>query len=353
MEKLLARPAVSRFDGTVLTIIGVLIAAILLTVIVGDRVGVQIQRIAPQGSTSSTTLVVIQFRETMNWDSVVEHVSISPEISGQYTWSGTTLRFRPDSALIPGRDYTVTLNQGAESATGRRLLSDSVFTFSIRRARVAYLAPADAIPQNVWIADPSSAEQVTFSPSGINTFHVSPDGTQIAFGARNSETGTSDIKLLDLTNGGLRQLTNCQDAYCDTPVWRPDGSMIAYQRTELNSDLSVGTSPMRVWLIDLTTNPPSTRPLFSDSQILGYAPQWSADGSKISLYDNASQAILVYNFNDGQTTLIPSRSGGSDIAMSPDGTRLVFPRVILDNATARSNLQLVNLETGKISDLTD
>lgn len=347
---------VSRFDAIVLVIILALVSAIAFTVMIGDRVGVRIQRLAPQGTASSTARVAIQFNEAMNWDSVVENVTIEPDVEGEFTWSGTTLRFRPTAALNPGQDYTVTLERGAQSTTGRSVLSDTAFTFTVRRPRVAYLAPADSTPQNVWIADPSdpsSAEQITFSPSGVNTFAISPDGTRLAFSENNSVTGVSDIKMVDLENGALTQITNCADAYCDTPVWKPDGTMIAYQRTERNSDLNTGVSPMRVWLIDLNATPATTRPLFSDSQILGYSPQWSADGSRISFFNNASVGIMVYDFNSGETTLVPTRSGG-EVELSPDGTQLIYPRVIFEEGSqARSNLQMVDLESGEIIDLTD
>jgi Tol biopolymer transport system component len=349
-------PRFSRFDSMVILVILALVIGIGLTVILGDRVGVQIIRTAPGDAASSTSRVVIQFNEVMDWDSVTQRVNFDPPVDGDYSWSGTTLRFLPKTALTPGSDYTVTLKADAQSVDGRKVLEDKVFTFTIRTPRVAYLMPANTAPQNVWVADPvdpSTAKQVTFSPSGILNFDVSPDGTKIAFAERNTSTGTSDIKMLDLENGALQQLTNCPDSDCNSPVWRPDGTMIAYHRIDLNSDLTdVGTSPTRVWLIDLSTTPATTRPLFSDSQILGYNPEWSADSKRVAVYDNNSQGILVYDFDDeGSTTLIPTRNGGSDISISPDGTKVVFPNLIIENASARSNLLMADLTTNEVTEL--
>lgn len=347
----------SRFDLMVSIVIVGLLAGIGLTVLLGDRVGVQIVRTAPGDAASSTSRIVIQFNEVMDWASVTERVNFAPPIEGVFSWTGTTLRFLPSTALTPGADYTVTLKANAQSVDGRKVLNDTVFAFSVRRPRVAYLMPANSVPQNVWIADPadpSTAEQVTFSPSGILNFDVSPDGTKIAFAERNSSTGTSDIKMIDLENDTLQQLTNCPDSDCNSPVWRPDGTMIAYHRIDLNSDLTgVGTSPTRVWLIDLSTTPATTRPLFPDSQILGYNPEWSADGNRIAVYDNNSQGILVYDFTNGVSTLIPTHNGGSDVSISPDGTKVVFPNLIIENASARSNLLMADLTTNQVAELSN
>lgn len=349
----------SRFDILVALVMLALVGVILLVILLGDRVGVQIIRTAPDDVASSTTRVAIQFSEVMDWGSVVDRVSFVPALEGDFSWSGTTLRFRPAEALVPGAAYRVNLARGAESESGRELLADVTFDFRIRTPRVAFLLPSDSVPQNVWIADPQaegSVQQVTFSPSGVLNFDVSPDGTRMAFAERNSETGTSDIKVLDLETGALQQVTNCPDADCNTPVWRPDGSMIAYQRIERNSDLeSLGVSPTRIWLVDLSTAPATNRPLFSDSQILGYAPQWSANGQQIAIYDNRSMSIVIYNFTDDSLQAIPTRNGGSDVAFSPDGQRVVFPRLIIDEQSggARSTLQMADFGSNQIIDLTD
>jgi Tol biopolymer transport system component len=349
---------ITRFDRMVALVVVALIGLIGLTLALGDRVGVQIRRTAPVDVASSTTTIAIQFSEAMDWDSVIERLRYDPPLQGAYTWSGTTLRFRPDDALEPGSAYSVTLASGAQSSGGRQVLRPAQFDFRVRTPRVAYLAPSDAMPQNIWIADPAdpdSSQQLTYSPTGILNFDISPDGTRVAFAERSSNTGTADIKLLDLETGALTQLTNCVDSDCNSPVWRPDGGMIAYHRVDYNTGLdSLGVSPTRVWLIDLGTTPPTNRPLFSDSQILGYAPQWSEDGQRIIVYDNNSIGILVYDFTDGSLLVIPTRSGGGDVALSPDGRLVVFPLLIIDQATggARTTLQMADLETGRIDDLT-
>jgi hypothetical protein len=364
----------SRFDRIVGLTIGLLIAALILTILLGDSVGVTLQRVAPLGTARSTSHIVIQFSESMNRGTVparLRVVQIPPEKAGQSvgqdealatiegasTWNGTTYTFRPSTALLPGATYQVMLEPGAVSETGREVLDEYRYSFTVRAPRVAFLAPADSAPNNIWVADPadlSSARQITFSPSGIYDYGVSPDGTKIAFSERNTSTDTLDIKVVDLETGAVEQVTNCADAACKTPVWRPDGQVIAYERVDYNSELGgqVGASPTRIWLIDLSARPASTRPLFPDSQMLGFGLRWSRDGSRVSIYDYNSQGILVYDFTTQATTLVPSQYGNPG-ELSPDGTQIIFPEVLLANNEARSYLQLVDLENSQITPLSN
>lgn len=349
-----------------------LVGAVLLTVLLGDRVGVTLQRVGPLGTARTTSSVVMQFSETMNRESVpsrLKVVQIPPDkantelqpadilatIEGTVNWNGATLNFRPAKALNPGATYQVILGKGAASETGREVLSEYRYSFTVNRQRVAYLAPASGL-FNIWIADPADpaeAQQLTTSPSGINDFSVSPDGEKIAFSEKNSATGTSDVKVLDLESGGIEQVTNCVDADCTAPVWKPDGQMIAYERVDYNTNLSaqVGPSPTRIWLIDLSTRPASTRPLFADTQILGYGLQWSADGQTASLFDRSSAGILVHDFTKDVTVVIPSQYGNPG-QLSPDGTKVIYPEVVLDQQ-ARNYLKMANLTTQDIVNLSD
>jgi Tol biopolymer transport system component len=349
----------SRLDKSVALVIVALLAAIGLTVALGDNVGVILIHTSPAGTARTTSSIIIQFSESMNRDSVIQRFKLQTadgqDVPGNFTWNGTTMFFTPSHVLTPGASYTVLLAQGAQSQTGRVVLADYQSTFTVQTPRIAYIAPANSAPQNIWIADtadPASARQITFSPSGIVDFGVSPDGTKIAFAERNTDTGAADIKLLDLASGGLIQLTNCPDAKCTTPVWRPDGTLIAYQRVDFNTGINIGASPTRIWLLDMSALPPTTRPLFSDSQILSYDPEWSADGNRIAAFDNADQGILVYDFKMDSTLLVSTRAGTSG-AISPDGTKLVYPEItVSETEGVRSVLQMADLTNGQITPLT-
>ncbi|MBL8130904.1 MAG: PD40 domain-containing protein [Anaerolineae bacterium] len=348
----------SRFDRLVLLTAAALVAAIALTTLMGDRVGVLLQRVAPLGENAghSTSPILITFSEPMDRPTVESRLRTDPPVDGAFSWSGQTITFKPSRAFTPGSNVTVILEKGARAEAGREVLSEYRFGFTVAPLQVAYLFPADGIPQNIWIADPmqpEGARQITDSPTGIFDFSVSPDGAQIAFSEANTLENTYDIKLLTLATGELRQLTNCIDASCTNPVWNPNGRQIAYERVEYNTGMdNLGQSPTRIWLIDLENSPATTRPLLNETQILGYSPQWSADGRRIAFYDRGSIATLVHDLSDGRILAVPNSSGAPG-TLSPDGSQLAYAElVVLEGGGSRSILHLVDLETGSDREFT-
>jgi len=349
-----ARGRFTRLDRAVGIASALLLGVIAVVIALGDRVGVTLDSVSPLGTARSTSRIALQFSEAMDRASVEPRLRFEPAITGLVSWAGTTMQLRPASVLIPGTTYTAILEAGAQSETGRALLSEYRFSFTVQPPRVLYMAPADGIPVNVWRVDPAQvadAAQITFSPSGIYDYAISPDGRDLAFTETNSSTGTTDIKRLNLETGALEQLTNCVNATCTTPVWRPDGALIAYERVEIDTGVGGGGGARRVWLLDLSSTPATTRPLFSETQILGFDPQWSADGGRIAVFDPASASILVYDFDDGSIIGVPSRAGSSG-ALSPDGTKLAYPEVpIVEGVSVRPFLRIVDLNTGAQTDL--
>lgn len=340
----------SRFDALVGSVVLLLIAAISLTLLSGDRVGVQIVRAAPTQDAHSTEAIVVQFSETMHRESVAERLRIAPPITGDITWQGDTLVFTPAQPLQPARTYTVTIAAGAESVNGRALLADYAFSIEVRTPQVAYLAPATQPVQQIFIADPNqpaTARPISDSPGGVYDFAVNPDGTRIAFSQYDVSASTLNLYLLDIETGTTQQLTECQPAECVSPVWRPDGRAIAYQRDDVMANTT------RVWLVELADEAFNNRPLFDDPQIVGYAPAWSADGRRISLYDTHARGLLVHDTADRTTALIPNWSGAAG-ALSPDGERLVFSTFDPGSvAPIRSYLQIADLTRNTLMALTD
>ena len=349
-------PRFARFDTLIFLVIAILVIAIGATILLGDRVGARVIRMAPHGTARSTEPIVIQFSEEMNRESVSERLSIAPAVDGAIVWNATTMIFQPERPLQPGESYTVTMNAGAESENGRKLLDDQSLTFNIRAPRVAFLAPSTGFPQNLYIADPRNPEetrQVTNTESGVFDFAVSPDGLTIAYAEYTPDYTAANIYLLDLETDAIQQITSCPEANCTSPVWRPDGQAIAYHRVETNSELTGGgLGPTRVWLVEIAGSVFNNRPLFDDYQIVGYSPRWSADGTRIALYDPNGRGVLVYDLSDESTQFIPGGTGTMG-TLSPDGTKLVFADYVPagEDALLRNHLLLADLTTDEVRDL--
>jgi len=218
--------------------------------------------------------------------------------------------------------------------------------------------------ENVYIAyanDPDSARRLTDADSPILEFDVHPNGQQMVFSMRSRDTGRAELFLMDIRSRNVTPLTSCatQDADCTAPVFGGDGDLLAYQRVDFNSALNLGVSPARIWLLDLSTQPPTTYPVIDDSQVLGHSPVWSADGSRLAFYDNSTGGIIVYNFQadeaagENPIAFIPTATGLTG-SFSPDGEQLVFPELVFEEGSpVRAHLQIADLNADVFRVLSD
>jgi Tol biopolymer transport system component len=231
------------------------------------------------------------------------------------------------------------------------------FGISEPSLRVAFLRIDNFGVYNLWLApvdDPDDAERITDVENGsVFDFDVSGDGQYIAYTLQNNENGSLEIMLLDLRSDVTTQITNClmQDAVCTTPRFDPSNpQIIAYQRRQLNTALGLGAGRDRVWILDREAG--TTYALFDDSELNGYSPTWSADGSHLAFYENTETGIMVYDFTNEDVLFIQSDFGVVG-TLAPDGSSLIYPEIILDGVQARAYLQIVDLETGTMQVLTD
>lgn len=226
--------------------------------------------------------------------------------------------------------------------------------------RIGYLYPAfDGVP-NVYttgIDNPESQTQLTFSEYGIFDYDFSPDGRWLAFAEKDTE-GVATLRLLDIPTNRVIEVVDCfaLNAYCTTPVFSPDGKLLAYQRSEALND-RYGLS--RIWLVDMTTPSYDTQPLIADTQVVGHSPVWSQDGNTLAFYsaDTTQQGILIYNFvsreDDGvQLRFIPS-SHGSMGTVSPNGQEIIFPEIVKRGDQLFTHLRIADLLDKEFSAFTD
>lgn len=226
--------------------------------------------------------------------------------------------------------------------------------------RVAYLYPAMAAVQNVWITEidqPDKQRQLTFSEFGVYDFDFSPDGRRLAFAERTRETAIT-LRLLDIASGRVIDLVDCAalKAVCTTPAFSPDGAKLAYQRTE--SDNGRYGLP-RIWLVDMTGPAYETVPLIADTQVIGHTAVWARNSSVIAFYsaDARQPGILIFDFaprgeDAAQLRFIPS-SHGTMGALAPNGQAVIFPEIVRRDGQYFSHLRIADLLDKQFSAFTD
>lgn len=346
----LSLPMHSRFDrldiGVALAILA-LLSAILLTLLNGDQVGISVRRFAPQGLASSQAVVQITFDEPLDPESVVGKLSLTPEADGEVSVVGNQLQWRPRQALQQGQVYIVRLAEGVRSQHGRLLLQAHEWQFRVRAPQVVFMAPVDQPVQNLFMIDPNLPEaqprQLTFSELGVLSYDVLPDGSRIVY-SELGEMRTAHLRIYDLRTNSTSTLLECRTAACTTPAWRPDGNMVAFERSELNLETGAGVGAPRIWLVD--TNTGVARPLFADNQRLGYSPRWSPDGTILASYDANIGGIVLFDFANNRERLIRTPQGEVG-QFSADGRWLFFPKIIQLAGTTRyvAHFVLVDLHS--------
>jgi Tol biopolymer transport system component len=331
----------SRLDKTALILIVILSALTGLLLLSGNPLG--LQAILLDSRPGVWGPLTVEFSAPVRAEAVQIAIGIQPPVPGVWeNESSTRLRFRPAIPFEAGQTYRVVIQPGELGQNGERSRVEQRLDFNARPPAILYM-PNEEGGREIWRInqDGSDNRQLTQSNGSIFDFQANRDGLRIAFSMRNEQGGFS-LWQIGRDGQNLSLLLDCGPDRCSNPSWSPDASVLAYTREALG--ITGGLGAPRVWLLDFAAN--QTRQVYADTQIIGYGPSWSPDGSRLAMYDSLNNAVRVLELANGEETFLASVSGHYG-GWSPDGRQMFYVDIENTEFGPRTAIKLADFATGE------
>ncbi|NOZ77697.1 MAG: S9 family peptidase [Acidobacteria bacterium] len=197
---------------------------------------------------------------------------------------------------------------------------------------------------------------LTWHREGVSSPRWSPDGSRLAFLAKDAKTKHTQVFVMPMNGGDARCITDAKEGV-DTFSWSPDGTRIAYiaqdaplnekaikahdkafQVTSGNFLLRHAVAPWHLWVVPSDGGKARrlTQGTFSLDTDQGGAtrPAWSSDGTHIaftkfpSAYWGPSfhSVIAEVDVNGGKPHTLVRAEGANSFAYAPKGRAFAFLR---------------------------
>lgn len=310
-----------------------------------------LQSFTPQDNAVSLPAGVeisLEFSQPMHADSVLQRISITPELPGNFTWQEKRLVFTPIQPWPPGTTVKVELAAGAQAAAWpyQKMLAGKQWSFRIRQPELAYLYPADG-PANIYLLNSMSGQSsaLTAGPGEIQDFTVNASGASIYYSTLVSANSSAIYRIdlpesLQAAPGSALPtpilIVDCPQVSCHSMTVSPNGEYLAYQRTEFQGD---GNS--QVWVLPLAGSNAPTAFLAGNPEHKTRLPGWSPEGW-LTFYDATLQGFIIQDLKDGRRKFFTNRTGEPG-AWQPTGSNFVAPEIsFVDHNVA---LNLADLQT--------
>lgn len=275
----------------------------------------------------------IEFDRPMDRISVETRLSISPELPGIIEWEGDTMLYHPLESWPVGQEISVSLEAGARSSRFLPVLNSLQWSFQVGEPRLVYLWPSGS-PADLYSLDLTTQKRsrLTETEAGVIDYSLSSDGTSIVYTALYKD-GTSQLRTIDLISGVDDLLYECDVASrCQGPVLSPDGSLLAFEWFEWETNASGRQIPgaRQVWLLELASEGDPVR--VQPEEQVANSPDWSPGGILTFYNDSLSAVTFLEPAGLQSLNMVPNGLGllGS---WSPDGQFLILPEIVFPAAS--------------------
>ncbi len=199
----------------------------------------------------------------------------------------------------------------------------------------------------VWVRDASGSERMLTDGRSINVQPALSSTGWLAFVSRQG-TDKAAIQLIREDGSGQRRLSQ-DDRVEMAPSWSPDGKQLAY----FSMQQETGSTELRI--VDVATG--AQKAVKTEGKTMGPAPAvWSADGQRlVFLAGDAKGASQVWTVNADGAQLrnlsagFPSRAAAW-VDLSPDGKQIVWAANLREKGT---HLIVTSLQSGESRNLTE